>query len=427
MLQSLENIPVSFINFIMVTLFSLLLGLEQRRRHIKLETEVLFGTDRTFTFTGILGYILWILESEHHYFYLAGLLTIAALLGIYYFQKMQLQEKFGVTAILIALITYCLAPLIFTQPRWLVLFIVITVLFLAELKETFMEFSRKFDNNEFITLGKFLIIAGIILPIVPDEQVFTFIAITPYQVWLAVVIISAISYFSYLLNKFVFTNSGILITGLLGGLYSSTSTSIILARKSKEKVATPHEYAAAIIFATSMMYLRIFILIYIFNNPLAIMLLPYFMALFIVTIGTGYFIFTRKKHDVKVTHQTIPNDRNPLEFKVALVFAMLYFVFTLITHFTVGKYGNGGLNVLSLVAGLTDIDPFLLNLVQGKYEVATIAIAFAAIQATVGNNILKAIYTYSLSDKSVKKLLLYGFGILFIAGIASVILIRILN
>ena len=247
MLQNIENIPVSFINFILVTLFSLLLGLEQRRRNILMEAEVLFGTDRTFTFIGILGYILWIIETENHYFYLAGLIIIAALLGIYYFQKMQIQHRFGLTAIIIGLITYCLAPLIFTQPRWLVLIIVVIVLFLVELKETFMEVSKKFDNNEFITLGKFIVIAGIILPIVPNQQVFAFIQITPYQVWLAVVIISAMSYFSYLLNKFVFTNSGIMITGVLGGLYSSTATSIILARKSKEKVSTPHEYAAAII------------------------------------------------------------------------------------------------------------------------------------------------------------------------------------
>jgi uncharacterized membrane protein (DUF4010 family) len=427
MLQSIENIPVSFINFILITLFSLLLGLEQRRRHIQMEAEVLFGTDRSFTFIGILGYILWIVEADNHYFYLAGLIIISALLGIYYFQKMKIQNKFGLTAIIIAIITYCLAPLVFTQPRWLVLIIVVIVLFLAELKDTFLEVSRKFDNNEFLTLGKFIIIAGIILPIVPNEQVFTFIQITPYQVWLAVVIISAMSYFSYLLNKFVFTDSGIMITGILGGLYSSTATSIILARKSNEKVSTPHEYASAIILATSMMYIRIFVLMVIFNRIIAMIILPYFAALFLINLGTGFFIYNRRKQDAPPALNIIKNDRNPLEFKVALIFAVLYVAFTLITHYTVQEFGTGGLNILSYIAGLTDIDPFLMNLLQGKYAVADALIAFAAIQATVGNNILKGVYSYTLSDKSIRKLLLSGWSILFIAGMAVIILIRILN
>ena len=85
-------------------------------------------------------------------------------------------------------------------------------------------------KNEFITLAKFLAIAGVILPIVPDRQLSPYINITPYKIWLAVVVISTLSYLSYLLKKFVFKKSGTIITGILGGLYSSTATTIILAK-----------------------------------------------------------------------------------------------------------------------------------------------------------------------------------------------------
>jgi len=149
--------------------------------------------------------------------------------------------------------------------------------------------------------------------------------------------------------------------------------------------------------------------------------------LFLITIATGFIIYNRRKQDAPIASTTIKDDRNPLEFKVALIFAVLYVAFTLITHFTIEKFGNGGLNILSYIAGLTDIDPFLMNLLQGKYEVVNAIIAFAAIQATVGNNILKGIYSYSLSDKSIRKLLLTGWGILFIAGFAVIIVIRLLN
>ncbi len=427
MIKGMDFISPEVINFVLVTLFSLLLGLEQRRRHITKKIETLFGTDRTFTFIGILGYVLWIIEPDKHYLYMGGGIVISLLLAIYYHQKMQQQNLFGVTAILIALITYCFAPLVITQSHWISLLIVATVLLLAELKETFIEVSKRFEKDEFITLAKFIIIAGIILPLIPTEQIIPYINVSPYQVWLSVVVISGMSYLSYLLNKFVFTNSGILFTGILGGLYSSTATSIILAKKTKEKLATPHEYAASIILATAMMYFRIYILILIFNTNIAGYLFPYFLALFFITLITAYVLYIKKDKDVADTSKTQDTHRNPLEFKVAIIFALVYVGFNYLNGFTISHYGNSGLTVLSFVAGLSDIDPFLLNLVQTKYEIAEIILAFAALQATMANNLLKGIYTYILADKPVKRLLLTGFSMITIAGIASILLIRALH
>ncbi len=227
-------IPPDFIKFLLVALFGLLIGLEQRRHNIKAGLETLFGTDRTFTLTAILGYILYIISPQNLAPFLGGGAAIALLLAIFYYQKITIQKRFGGTAIIIAFITYCLAPLVYTQPAWLVLLIVVCVLVLTEMKETLLEFSAKFDENEFITLAKFLVLAGVILPLLPNTPISEHINITPYKFGLAVIAVSGISYFSYLLKKFVFPQSGIILTGILGGLYSSTATTIILARKSKE-------------------------------------------------------------------------------------------------------------------------------------------------------------------------------------------------
>src|SRR5271154_1295030 len=110
----LQDIPPDFIKFILVVLFSLLIGLEQRKQHINVEFESLFGTDRTFTLIGILGYILYIISPQNLMPFLGGGGVIAGLLGIFYFQKISLNKKFGLTSIVIALITYCLAPLLYT-------------------------------------------------------------------------------------------------------------------------------------------------------------------------------------------------------------------------------------------------------------------------------------------------------------------------
>ena len=228
----MENIPFELTNFVLVTLVALIIGLAQRRLHPSDEEFKPFGTDRTFTFIGILGYILWVINPEDPTLFLGGGAIISVLLAINYSYKIKRQKLYGITTIIIALITYCLAPLVITQPKWMFLLVVVTVLIFTELKESFLAISQKFDRDEFLTLGKFLVIAGVILPIVPDTPIVPYLSISAYKVWLAVVVISTISYLSYLLKKFVFKDSGIIISGILGGLYS-TATTIILARKSK--------------------------------------------------------------------------------------------------------------------------------------------------------------------------------------------------
>ena len=228
-----KDIPVDLVNFVLVTLFSLLIGLSLRILHPDRDESSQFGTDRTFTFIGIWGYILYIISPHSPMIFIVGGIVLSILLGINYYFKIALYKNFGLTTIVIALITYCLAPLLYTQPIWLFLLIVIIVLALTELKESLLMISQKLEKAEFITLAKFLAIAGVVLPIVPDKPLVPYITITPYRIWLAVVVISTISYLSYLLKKFVYKRSGTVITGLLAGLYSSTAATVILARKSK--------------------------------------------------------------------------------------------------------------------------------------------------------------------------------------------------
>ncbi|PSR05594.1 MAG: hypothetical protein BRD49_04500, partial [Bacteroidetes bacterium SW_10_40_5] len=236
MLEFLENIPKELKSFVVVTLLSLLIGLEQRGLHLADDDEQqkpIFGTDRTFAFIGILGYILYILDPSIVP-YLIGGVILGILLAIYYNTKAQNAESYGLTSVMVAFITYSIGPLVITQDLILVLLIFVAVILLAEAKPTFTTLSQKFENEEFISLAKFLILAGIILPIVPDEQIVSFIPTTPYTIWLAVVLVSGISYLGYLLQKLLFPSSGVIITAMLGGLYSSTATSFILARKSQQ-------------------------------------------------------------------------------------------------------------------------------------------------------------------------------------------------
>jgi uncharacterized membrane protein (DUF4010 family) len=419
----LENIPLDVIRFLLVVAFSLLIGLEQRRNLINVAPETVFGTDRTFTLIGILGFILYIISPQNLLPFIIGGVAIGGLLGIYYIKKIEVQQKFGMTGLVTALITYSLAPLIYTQHRWLILLVMVCVLVISEIKETLLNLSKKFDSTEFITLAKFLVLVGIILPLLPDAPISAAINISPYKFWLAIVVVSAISYISYLLRKFIFPDKGILLTGLLGGLYSSTATVVILARKSKENVEG-NRVIAAMFLALTMMYLRIFIFAAFFNMAVAMKLLPYFIVFIILSSLIAAYFTLVKKATSDIVAEAVPADvhQNPLEFKTALLFGVLFILFALITGFVVANYGAYGTKMLALVVGVTDINPFIINLFQGKWNLDATVITIAVLNAITSNILFQMIYAVFLSNKTLKKGIILGFSILIVAGIVAVLI-----
>lgn len=424
----LKEIPPLFIQLLLTTIFSLILGLEQRKHHTEKEEMLTFGTDRTFVFLGLLGFVLLSSGSFGIYLYIGGGLVISILLSIFYYQKIKTQNNYGLTSLLLALLTYTIPLMVITQPTWLTMLVFVIVLIFTESKSIFETITKKIDRSEFITVAKFIVIAGIILPVLPDKQLFSFLNLSPYKVWLAIVVISGISYLSYLLRKFVFPNAGLLLTGVLGGLYSSTATTIILARKSKEPEANSREYAAAIIIATAMMFLRIYILLLIFNHAVGIITAPWFIIMFLVSLGAAYYLYSGFKPLKKESRATtnFMEDKNPLEFKVAIVFALLYVFFSFVTQYTLQNFGTQGLNLLSFIVGFTDIDPFLLNLFQGKYNVTDSVIGLATLQAILSNNILKMAYAKTIGSKGMGKYIFTGFGIIIFANILIVLLLHFL-
>jgi uncharacterized membrane protein (DUF4010 family) len=417
-----------FIQFLIVTVLSLIIGLEQRRHHEEQDesSEMLFGTDRTFTFIGILGFVLYILDPLNLKLFIGGGFIISGLLSIFYFQKIKERKKYGLTSILASLITFCLGPLIITQPQWLTLLIVVTVLVFTEMKEEFLTISKKFDKNEFIILAKFILIAGIILPNLPDNEFFPYINISPYKMWMAIVVTSGISYFSYLLQKFVFTKSGVVVSGILGGLYSSTAISIIVSRLSQSRNASPNQYASSVIFATTVMYFRVLLFILFLSPDIASIIFPYLLILFLISLLAGIVIYRIKNSIDTGISTAIKSPKNPLEFRVAILFAIFYVLFSMTTHYAETNYGERGLHYISMLAGLADVDSFVLNLVQGHFMVSNLFIASSIIIATTANNVIKMVYCIALAEKQTKRLIISGFAIIILTNLGVILYLNFL-
>ena len=174
------------------------------------------------------------------------------------------------------------------------------------------------------------------------------------------------------------------------------------------------------LLAVSMMFLRFLILIGIFSAETLSAIYPYLLVMSVVSAGVAWFLHSKRKRMDNVGPIDEEEDSsNPLEFKVALIFAMLFVVFTILTHYTLVYAGTGGLNLLSFVSGFSDITPFILNLLQGTNNVAVLVIAACSMQAIVSNIAVNMCYAlfFAGGKSPLRPWILGGFGCVIVINI----------
>jgi uncharacterized membrane protein (DUF4010 family) len=333
------------------------------------------------------GALLYLIEPQHAAAFIAGLIAIAV------WQHAYLHSSSGEPSTLMvpasSLLGYLLGPIALTQPPWVAVGATVTAVLLLGKREALHGLVRLVPQEELVTLGKFLILVGIILPLVPNEPVTKATPITPFHVWLAVVAISTLSYLSYLLQKYVRIRDAVLLPAVLGGLYSSTATTVVLAKRHEEM--PPADLAAGIMAASAMMYLRLNILVALFDPRLAFVLLPGMAALFIIAAALAFHEWRRAEPSSGKEAQLAP--ANPLQLPAAVAFAVIFVVVSLLTEWIRNAFGQTGVLVLAGLVGVTDIDPFVINVAQGGVAGLSLMVLAAAILiAASANNIAKAAY-----------------------------------
>ena len=167
------------------------------------------------------------------------------------------------------------------------------------------------------------------------------------------------------------------------------------------------------LLAVSMMFLRFLILIGIFSRETLLAIYPYLLIMSVVSAGVAWYLHSKRKPvDNADRAEEEEDSSNPLEFKVALIFAMLFVVFTILTHYTLVYAGTGGLNLLSFVSGFSDITPFILNLLQGTSSVAVLVITACSMQAIVSNIAVNMCYAlfFSGGKSPLRPWIMGGFG-----------------
>jgi uncharacterized membrane protein (DUF4010 family) len=362
------------------------------------------GGIRTFPLLSLLGTGLYVVSPHYPLVLAVGALVLGAWLFLYY--RIRLggppsetgDRDPGLVVPVSNFLAFMLGPIALVAPPWFAVAVAVSAVVLMTARERLHDFARRVPGHEIITLGKFLILTGIVLPLLPDRPVTPLTPITPYQAWLALITVSGLSYGSYLAQRYLPLRNGAVFTSVLGGLYSSTAATVVIARQLRSSPAGDRGLEAGIVFATAAMYLRVGVVIAIFNSALAreLAVALAVLLLFGALIGASLLLKPAQKPGTPAAAIMAPT--NPLELSTGALFAISFIIVSVAATWAKATLGQTGFFWLAGIVGITDIDPFVLSVAQSSAaEIEFKSLAMAILIAASSNNLLKAVYVLAFS------------------------------
>jgi uncharacterized membrane protein (DUF4010 family) len=334
----------------------LLIGLQRER------TEVRFGGIRTFPLISLFGTFCGLLGQDHGAWPIAaGILAIFGVLAVANWLTAQHEDsEHGQTTEVAALLTFAIGAYLPSGDRALAAVTAGLVVVLLHLKEPMHTFVRKMGPKDMAALMQFVVVSLIILPLLPNRTFGWLQVLNPFDIWRMVVLIIALSLIGYIIYKLVGHTASAVLGGILGGLISSTATTVSYARRAR---ATPTAHAlavAVILIASAVSYLRVIIEVSVIApSNVGALLPPLIVALLWVSgIAAAAFLFLRGQGE------EMPAPGNPAELKSALIFGAIYALITLAVAAVRQYAGSAELYAVAVLSGLTDMDAITLSLAR---------------------------------------------------------------
>jgi len=389
-------LPTEAVKIVLVLFLSFLIGLE-REEHKAAAKYYGFGGVRTFPLIGLIGYSLALLSGGQLIPLTLGFLVVGSFLLLSYWHKLSSSDVAGVTSEMSGLATFLVGALVYYGHFWIATALTVASLFLLELKVVLEKLATRLPPEEIFTFAKFLLLTAVILPILPKEE-FTRFHINPFKTWLVVIAVSTISYGSYVLQKVTKERGGVVLAAFLGGAYSSTVTTVVMARRAARE-ERPHLFAGGILIASGIMYVRLAVLLALFNRRLVGTLGLEFLILALLAVAVGWF-WSRRPDAANTQVRREFEPKNPLELLAAFLFALLFLTMVIATQLAVTYLGRAGVNTLAAIMGVTDVDPFIMGMTQAAGTLTPLKVAAGAVLiAAASNNLIKGVYAYSLADR----------------------------
>jgi uncharacterized membrane protein (DUF4010 family) len=389
------------LRFLIAIALGFLVGLERESRGVEITSKLTAGV-RTYTLISLFGFgCAWLYRLNVEFIIPIGIIVIGSMTLAGYFAK-QKSGAIGWTSEIAGLLIFVVGVLCLVADIWIPMALgIITTLLLSE-KAYLEQYIEKLDKSEFLAVIKFLIVTVIILPALPDKD-YTQFNLNPYRIWQIVILISSIGFVGYFLMKKFGSKYGLWLYGLMGGLISSTSVSIALSNFAKSNKNLLMRAFQATILSSSIMYIRILVIIYIINLDIAYVIWWKLCILFLFGILLSFTVRVKKENDSSMPISSI---QNPFEIKPAVIFAILFVILSVVTIIVKQFYGDGGLLGLSAIVGVTNINPFILSVVNNKSLTENVAIS-AIIVSMMSSTIAKGIYFSSIAKGLKRESIIY--------------------
>ncbi len=331
----------------------LLIGLE-RERHPRAKAGL-----RTFALVALLAAVLAFLGDAlaTPWILIVGLAVVGAMIVSTYAREEVYSEP-GTTTIVALLVCYGLSAMVWYGPvRTAVMLAVVTVILLyfkAELRGV----ARRLTRRDLISMLQFAVLALIVLPLLPNEDFGRYGVINPYRIWLVVVLISGVSLTGYISLRIVGQRYGAPLLGFLGGLVSSTVTTMVYARYTRAHQEMQRLAVFVIVIANIVVLIRLAVLSSVIAPKTVTTLIPVLASGFLAGLLALVYLWRRS---TGIQDGPMPDIKNPTELRAALSFALVYTVVVFLSAWLSDIAGEKGLYALALISGLTDVDAISLS------------------------------------------------------------------
>jgi uncharacterized membrane protein (DUF4010 family) len=409
-------------NFATALLIGALVGIE-RERHKQRHDHPEFAGLRTFVLFALLGGLCgWLaMRLESPWLVGAGLLaaTVAVFSGYALSVRMN-PEGLGQTTEIAAIATFLLGAVATLGQRELAVGLGVTVAAVLAYKDPLHGFVEKLGSDDVYAVLRLLIATFIILPLLPDEPLDPYEALNPQSLWLLVLLISGLSLVGYVLTRLLGAHRGLPLTGLTGGLVSSTAVTLTFARQSREPqyAKATRAVASGILLAWTVSFLRVIVEVLVVNRSLLAPLLPAIVAMTVVCAGFGWYLLRGSGDRQEAQAVAL---RNPFSLTSAMKFAALFAAVLLVVKIVQAHAPESGMYIVAALAGTTDVDAITLSMAQyarsGNPQVAAHAITIAVLS----NTVVKAGMVVALGSGQLRRSIVLATTAVLAVGIAAIV------
>ncbi|MDO9597531.1 MAG: MgtC/SapB family protein, partial [Azoarcus sp.] len=314
---------------------------------------------RTFGLVAMLGALTGLLGQQLQSIapFAVGMAVIGTMIVAAYLRHPDPSDP-GTTSVAALMVCYCLGTAVWLGYAKIAVMLAVGTTVLLYFKTQLRGIATRLGPRDWISILQFSVLSLVILPILPNEEFGPYGALNPYQVWWMVVLISGVSLAGYAALQLVGAKHGAAFVGIFGGLASSTATTMVYARNARESPGLASMAALVIVLANLVMVVRVSVIAAVVAPGLLRALLVIVVPALV--LGTLALVWNWRKLG-NGGDAVLPQTTNPTELRTALGFGALY-AFVLFCAAWLSDYaGTGGLYVLAVVSGFTDIDAIALS------------------------------------------------------------------